>query len=138
MFSRMCNYGSKALLAAAGLALLALGLGAGLLLAGKPGHPPSPAPVELSDIRSEVDAPIVTGSAPPAPTSLAYPLPKKPFRNQAITPCKPELWEEEINKGCWMALDQRPPCLDVQAEYQGTCYLPVAKDRGRPPQSARP
>jgi hypothetical protein len=129
---------SKALLAAAGLALLLLGLGAGLFLAGGPGHPPSPSPVELSDIRSQVDAPLLTGSAPSAPTSLAYPLPKKPFRNQAITPCKPELWEEEINKGCWIALKQEPPCLDDQAEYKGTCYLPVAKDRGRPPQSARP
>ncbi|OJH39979.1 hypothetical protein [Cystobacter ferrugineus] len=129
---------SRGMLAAAGLALLALGLGAGLFLGSTPGHLMPPIPAGVSDIRSEVDAPLLTGAAPPAPTSLAYPLPKKPFRNQAITPCKPELWEEEINKGCWMALDRRPPCLDVQAEYQGKCYLPVAKDRGRPPQSARP
>jgi hypothetical protein len=35
-------------------------------------------------------------------------------------------------------LKRSPPCLDVQAEYQGTCYLPVAKHRGRPPQAAEP
>ncbi|EPX63376.1 hypothetical protein D187_005782 [Cystobacter fuscus DSM 2262] len=129
---------SRGMLAAAGLALLALGLGTGLFLARTHEHPPSPSPVELSDIRSEVKAPLLSDTAPPAPATLAYPLPKKPFKDQAIAPCKPELWEEEINKGCWIQLGRRPPCLDVHAEYQGKCYLPVSKDRGRPPQSARP
>jgi hypothetical protein len=128
----------RVLLAAAGLALLALGLGAGLLLAGEPPPASSPALVEGSDIRSEVKAPLLSEAISLPPATFAYPLPKKPFLDQAIAPCKPERGEEEINKGCWIALKQEPPCLKDHAEYKGTCYLPIAKDRGRPPQSARP
>jgi hypothetical protein len=133
------SWRSQGLLAAATFAVLALlGLGTGLFLAGEPGLLMPPAPGEVSGIRSEVQAPLLTDSAPRAPMTLAYPMPKKPFQDQAITPCKPELWEEEINKGCWLELGRRPPCLDVHAEYRGKCYLPVSKDRGRPPQSALP
>jgi hypothetical protein len=35
-----------------------------------------------------------------------------------------------------VTLDKRPPCYEVQAEYQGKCYLPVsARFRRREPQS---
>ncbi|ATB30024.1 hypothetical protein [Melittangium boletus] len=100
---------------------------------------PSPAPAgALSDVHAPADAPYVTDSDPPSPPSLAYPLPSKPFRNQAAAPCKPELWEEEINGGCWMQLGRPPPCLKIHAEYQGKCYLPVSKDRGRLPSTVQP
>jgi len=93
---------------------------------------------EMSGADAPLDAPYLTDSAPPSPPALAYPLPAKPFRNQAAAPCNPELWEEEINGGCWMALDRRPPCLKIHAEYQGKCYLPVSKDRGRLPSTVEP
>jgi hypothetical protein len=45
----------------------------------------------------------------------------------------------EINGGCWVALKQRPPCHEEQAEYKGDCYLPVSSNRGsRLPQSVSP
>lgn len=81
------------------------------------------------------DAPFVTDTKP---LGLAYPMPAKPFRNQAAAPCDLSLLEEEINGGCWLALDKRPPCIKIHAEYQGKCYVPVAKDRGRLPTSVEP
>ncbi|HEX8539085.1 MAG TPA: hypothetical protein VF664_16565, partial [Cystobacter sp.] len=96
------------------------------------------APVAVSEAPSAMDAPLLSNSEPPVPQTLAYPLPAKPFRNQAAAPCKPQVDEVEINGGCWLTLERRPPCRDVQAEYRGKCYVPVAKDRGRPPQSAQP
>jgi len=68
---------------------------------------------------------------------IAYPLPAKPFSDQAKAPCHPSLDEVEINGGCWVTLERRPPCRDNQAEYQGKCYLPVAA-RARKPQSLQP
>jgi hypothetical protein len=69
---------------------------------------------------------------------FSYPLPSQPFRNQAKAPCKTQVGEVEINGGCWVALEQRPPCYENRAEYQGKCYLPVSKDRGGLPQSVEP
>jgi hypothetical protein len=68
---------------------------------------------------------------------LAYPLPSRPFRNQAKAPCKPREGEVEISGGCWVALEKRPPCFENQAEYQGKCYLPVSL-RSREPQALQP
>ncbi|EPX61766.1 hypothetical protein D187_010385 [Cystobacter fuscus DSM 2262] len=87
---------------------------------------------------SQLNAPILANTGEPSTTSIAYPLPYEPFRNQAKAPCRPDLGEVEINGGCWVTLERRPPCTAVQAEYQGKCYMPVSKDRGRPPQSAKP
>jgi hypothetical protein len=67
---------------------------------------------------------------------IAYPLPDKPFIDQAKAPCLPKEGEVEIHGGCWVALEKRPPCFDSQAEYKGKCYLPVsARSRMREPQS---
>jgi len=68
-------------------------------------------------------------------SGITYPLPTKPFGNQAKAPCKPRKGEVELNGGCWVALEKRPPCYDDQAEYQGKCYLPVA-ERPKPQPSA--
>jgi len=95
-------------------------------------------PLAAPLVAAEIDAPLLSESEPRVPETLAYPLPARPFRDQAAAPCKPQVDEVEINGGCWLALKRSPPCLDVQAEYQGTCYLPVAKHRGRPPQAAEP
>ncbi|ATB28733.1 hypothetical protein [Melittangium boletus] len=63
---------------------------------------------------------------------LAYPLPAKPLVDQALAPCNTRRGEVAINGGCWVALKQSPPCLEAQAEYQGECYLPVAKRKPLP------
>ncbi|WP_309896856.1 hypothetical protein [Archangium sp.] len=71
-------------------------------------------------------------------TPIAYPLPSEPFDDQAKTPCYPKQGEVEINGGCWVTLEKRPPCFDIQAEYKGKCYMPVsARSRRREPQSIR-
>jgi hypothetical protein len=87
---------------------------------------------------SQLDAPTLTNTDEPQAKSIAYPLPYEPFRNQAKAPCRSALGEVEINGGCWVTLEQRPPCTAIQAEYQGKCYMPVSKDRGRTPQSTQP
>jgi hypothetical protein len=69
---------------------------------------------------------------------IAYPLPSKPFKDQATAPCRPKVGEVEINGGCWVELAWKPPCTELQAEYQGKCYLPTAKKRDRLPQSSHP
>ncbi|WP_245814658.1 hypothetical protein [Cystobacter ferrugineus] len=69
---------------------------------------------------------------------IAYPLPSKPFKDQATAPCRPKVGEVEINGGCWLELARRPPCTELQAEYQGKCYLPTSKKRDRLPQSSHP
>lgn len=66
---------------------------------------------------------------------IAYPMPDKPFSNQAKAPC--EEGEVQINGGCWVSLERRPPCLKKQAEYQGKCYLPVSSG-ARMPRSLHP
>jgi hypothetical protein len=68
---------------------------------------------------------------------IAYPLPAKPFGDQAKAPCKLDRHEVEINGGCWLELALRPPCGEDYAEYQGKCYAPVAA-RSRKPQAIQP
>ncbi|WP_076606255.1 hypothetical protein [Cystobacter fuscus] len=63
---------------------------------------------------------------------LGYPLPEKPFRNQAVPPCPRKKSIVEINGGCWAELAHKPPCEEDQAEYQGKCYLPGAKQQPVP------
>lgn len=81
-------------------------------------------------------APALIDIANSGVTPIAYPLPSEPFSDQAKAPCKPKQGEVEINGGCWVALEKRPPCYEIQAEYKGKCYLPVsARSRRREPQS---
>ncbi len=85
------------------------------------------------------EAPILASGHILGATPIAYPLPQKPFSNQAKAPCIAERGEEEIHGGCWVELARRPPCHKDHAEYQGKCYLPISKDRGpREPQSVQP
>ncbi|ATB42286.1 hypothetical protein CYFUS_007764 [Cystobacter fuscus] len=130
----------RAAMSAVALAVVVLGLGVWLFLSSNAEDPRrlvSDSPLEVS---SKTDAPFLINADEGAPVTLSYPLPSRPFRNQATAPCKPKSIELEINGGCWMELAQKPPCADVVAEYQGKCYAPVSKDRsgGRPPQSAKP
>lgn len=124
--------------AVASLALLALGLGVWLHRASGPEHLDSPPPGVDSAGPFQIDAPELINSDDSQSAAITYPLPSAPFRNQAKAPCKTKIGEVEINGGCWVELAQRPPCYENRAEYQGKCYLPVSKDRGRLPQSAQP
>lgn len=89
---------------------------------------------DIPDVGSEVlvheaaesSAAVLANEAAVGAGPIAYPLPLKPFSNQAKAPCVPNEGEVEINGGCWIALEKRPPCHDKQAEYGGKCYLPVA------------
>ncbi|QRN97081.1 hypothetical protein JRI60_50395 [Archangium violaceum] len=120
------------------LAVLALGLGVWSHLASNPERLESSSSGMGVRRPSQADAPglIDTDDSEAAP--ITYPLPWEPFRNQAKAPCRTRSGEVEINGGCWVELARRPPCTDIQAEYQGKCYMPVSKDRGRPPQSVDP
>ncbi len=94
------------------------------------------APDVSVEITDSLDAPaVLVQTAKPTSSAITYPLPKKPFRNQAKTPCMPRKGEVEINGGCWIALEKRPPCYEDQAEHQGKCYMPVA-ERPKPEPSA--
>ncbi|PTL79758.1 hypothetical protein [Vitiosangium sp. GDMCC 1.1324] len=129
-------------LAAAGLVVLALAGGFWLGTGTRPMEsptPPRPAPVlgELAD--AGVSSSFLIDGAEQGPAGIAYPLPDKPFSNQAKPPCLTRRDEVAINGGCWVALERRPPCHEEQAEYKGKCYLPVSSNRGpRLPQSVSP
>jgi hypothetical protein len=122
----------------AGFAVLALGLGIWLHRASGPEHLESTSPSMDSRSPARTDAPELINSDDSQAAAITYPLPAEPFLNQAKAPCKTKIGEVEINGGCWVALEQRPPCYENRAEYQGKCYLPVSKDRGRLPQSVQP
>jgi hypothetical protein len=128
-------------LVAVGLAVLVLGgcfwlSGTGSRELAPPTPPPSTSGIgELADagLRSH----ILVNNAEQGPKGIAYPLPDKPFSDQATPPCRTRRDEIAINGGCWMEIARRPPCHEEQAEYQGKCYVAVAK-RTRPPQSVSP
>jgi len=84
-------------------------------------------------------APALINKARVGQAPISYPLPAQPFIDQAKAPCIPREGEVEINGGCWVALEKRPPCHDKQAEYKGKCYMPVsARSRDtREPRSFR-
>jgi hypothetical protein len=129
-------------LVAMGLAVLVLGGGFWLLgTGGREMAPPTPAPStpasgELAEAGPSTS--FLADGALRSPTEIAYPLPDKPFSNQAKPPCLTRRDEVAINGGCWLELARRPPCQEEQAEYQGKCYVPVGLRGPRPPQSVSP
>lgn len=119
-------------LALGGLAALVLGVW--LCLERASSEPTLVWAESLSDTPGAGSAWILGNSEHPGTGAIAYPMPSKPFTNQAVSPCYPELDEVDLNGGCWFEVARRPPCLkDVQADYKGKCYLPISKDRGKKP-----
>ncbi|EPX64858.1 hypothetical protein D187_000280 [Cystobacter fuscus DSM 2262] len=110
-------------------ALALLSLGAGFWLRGLR---------DTSGLEAQTSLNQWTNSAGQGSSPIAYPMPKKPWPDQATAPCGPV--EVEINGGCWLTLEHRPPCVrESHAEYQGRCYFPVGKKKAtRPPQSVEP
>ncbi|EPX60835.1 hypothetical protein D187_001486 [Cystobacter fuscus DSM 2262] len=124
--------------ALASVAVFALGLGVGLSIARESPLPNETVAGMASKTVTLTNAPYVIASSGSDAGIIAYPMPAGPFANQEPTPCKAQRGEVAINGGCWIEVAQRPPCLaDTHAEYQGRCYLPVAK-RARLPQSVEP
>jgi hypothetical protein len=125
-------------LALAGLAALVLGVW--LCLGREPSDPEIVWAYRTAETPGEGPAWILGSSEDLGAGSISYPMPSKPFSNQAISPCYPQIDEVEINGGCWFEVARRPPCLkDVQAEHEGKCYLPISKDRRKKPaQSVQP
>lgn len=127
-------------LAACGLMLVSSGLvfwGAQRDMA----RPPVAQGVAAVQAVAESRSPTLVDMADQGIAPIAYPLPEKPFSDQAKAPCKPNQGEVEIHGGCWVSLEKRPPCYDNQAEYGGKCYLPVSarsRDKKREPQSLQP
>lgn len=92
-------------------------------------------------VKERQGAPSLVNTGDVGPAVIVYPLPAKPFSDQAKAPCKSNLDEVELNGGCWMELAKRPPCGENYAEYQGKCYVPVSassRSRKREPQSILP
>lgn len=89
---------------------------------------------------TESRSPTMANEAAVGQEPIAYPLPARPFSDQARAPCKTEQDEVEINGGCWVELARRPPCRENQAEYGGKCYLPIsaASRRKREPSAIHP
>lgn len=127
--------GSRGGWAFASLALLALGLGVCL---GRVSRPPESANsgmvLEGAFLAS---APERASLEESTPQNVSYPLPSRPWGDQAVPPCETRKGAVEINKGCWVELAKTPPCFDTQAEHQGKCYLPVAKKDAQKPQAAK-
>jgi len=129
-------------LAAVGLAMLVLGASFWLSGTGSRELAPSTPLPSTSGLGELADAglpsPVLVDGTPRSPTGIAYPLPDKPFSDQARPPCLTRRDEVAINGGCWLALERRPPCHEDHAEYQGKCYVPVGLRGPRPPQSVSP
>ncbi|MFE8595710.1 hypothetical protein [Archangium violaceum] len=93
-------------------------------------------------VMTEPKAPTLVDLDPSDVPAITYPLPARPFSDQAKTPCFPKSGEVEINGGCWVALEKRPPCFENQAEHQGKCYMPVSakshEKKRREPHSVQP
>ncbi|WNG22977.1 hypothetical protein F0U62_02230 [Cystobacter fuscus] len=113
-------------LAAAGVAVLAVGLGVYFYSrSGTPHSHPSNHVWAIEDsLRREA---IFADLSNPDAEAIAYPLPDKPLAKQAVPPCETNKGAVEINKGCWLELAKKPPCFSNQAEFQGKCYVPVHK-----------
>ncbi|HEX8821344.1 MAG TPA: hypothetical protein VF794_15565 [Archangium sp.] len=128
-------------LVAVGLAVLVLGGSFWLLGTGSREMAPPTPPSSTSGLGVLADAglrsPFFVNNEEQGPTGIAYPLPDKPFSDQARPPCRTRRDEVAINGGCWMEIARRPPCHEEQAEYQGKCYVPVGL-RTRPSQSLSP
>ncbi|EPX56552.1 hypothetical protein D187_007894 [Cystobacter fuscus DSM 2262] len=129
--------GQRAGHAAASRTGLLLGLSV-WLLSSLPGSPAPHAREAATETFSRQEAPTFVDLSESELVVPSYPLPKEPFLNQMTAPCPRRKVVVEINGGCWVTLEQKPPCDDTDAaEYQGKCYMPVGK-RKKLPQSVGP
>ncbi|WNG29901.1 hypothetical protein F0U62_42250 [Cystobacter fuscus] len=115
---------SRTWLAAAGVAVLVVGLGVWSLLG-----PHAPEPRRADDTPGE--SPFFADGQDLALAVIAYPMPEAPFKEQRKPPCL-EGTETEIRGGCWIQHKLDAPCPRNTAEYQGKCFIPVKKPEPLP------
>ncbi len=116
---------SKMWLAAAGVAVLAVGLGVCSSLL----WPCEPEPLRTDE--SPGESPIFADGQDLSLAVIAYPMPETPFKEQRKPPCL-EGTETEIRGGCWIQHKRDAPCPRNTAEYQGKCFIPVKKPEPLP------
>lgn len=128
---------------AAGLTALILGVLLWPRFSGDSAGPDSSKRASVGELAvAESQAPTMVDLDHSGVPAITYPLPARPFSDQAKAPCFPKSGEVEINGGCWVELAKRPPCYENQAEYQGKCYMPVSakshEKKRREPHSVQP
>lgn len=68
----------------------------------------------------------------PGAAQLGAKVPWKPFEGQRKPPCEPRL-QREVNGGCWVATEHKPPCPEGTYEHAARyCLLPVLAARDVP------
>lgn len=70
---------------------------------------------------------------PPGALATGMKIPDKPLKGQKLK-CDKAEDETNINGGCYIAVDRKPPCLPRQFEHDGKCWRPV-KLAEQPPTS---
>ncbi len=60
-----------------------------------------------------------------------YTVPKTPQKDWKRPPCNRDMAEYAINGACWVKTAHTPPCARLY-EYDGACYIPVARPPQRP------
>jgi hypothetical protein len=112
---------------------------------GPRGEPQADARLSVREDRgvSVGDSAMSPAHSTPAPASqsgkastVARPLPEKPFPGQRQPPCIPRI-EIVIRGACWALLDAKPPCSSIAYEWEGRCYIP-SMPSGRQPTSNPP
>lgn len=73
---------------------------------------------------------VMTDAAELGEEWAGLPVPATPRPDQE-TRCDADAAEVNINGGCYIATDKRPPCPSRQYEHGGKCWVAVGK-RGRP------
>jgi len=111
---------SRTWLTAAGVAVLAVGLGVCALLL----WPRAPEPPRTDDAPGE--SAFFADGQELSLAVIAYPMPETPFKEQRKPPCL-EGTETEIRGGCWIQHKLDAPCPRNTAEYQGKCFILVKK-----------
>jgi hypothetical protein len=110
-----------------------------------PGEPRGPAMMGSREDRgvSVGDSAMSPALSTPAPapqggkaSTVARPLPEKPFPGQRQPPCIPRI-ETVLRGACWALLDAKPPCSSIAYEWEGRCYIP-SMSQGRQPTSNPP
>ncbi|QQR47793.1 hypothetical protein JKA73_17820 [Myxococcus xanthus] len=83
---------------------------------------------------SVVHADILNGSSTPEPWSIRKRIvvPNGPMEGQDTPPCRSP--SRPLNGGCWLKLEDRPPCPKGAAEHAevGGCWVPVRGDKPMP------
>jgi len=122
------------------VAVLLAGIAPVIVMKQTPPPPPTPNPAipqDADEQGSTVDVGAMYALASVLPGRLPNPGPNQKRAGQCI-----EGLEVEINGGCWVATDKKPPCPPPRGgytlyEHEGKCWMPMAR-AARTPTSGEP